>query len=93
MQTAPPARGNYSETVNQWLIYDNYVIYETAKELAEEKENKKDQKESKVKLKGTVRVISSDLPFIERHVRFTTVLFIPCPDTPCKCTLARFLGT
>ena len=57
MQTAPPARGNYSETVNQWLIYDNYVIYETAKELAEEKENKKDQKESKVKLKGTVRVI------------------------------------
>ena len=49
MQTAPPARGNYSETVNQWLIYDNYVIYETAKELADEKENKKEQKESKVK--------------------------------------------
>jgi len=77
MQTAPPARGNYSETVNQWLIYDNYVIYETAKELAEEKENKKDQKENKVKLKGTVRVISSDLPLIERHVRFTKLLFIP----------------
>ena len=75
MQTAPPARGNYSETVNQWLIYDNYVIYETAKELAEEKENKKDQKENKVKLKGTVRVISSDLPFKEEHPRFTTVPF------------------
>ena len=75
MQTAPPARGNYSETVNQWLIYDNYVIYETAKELADEKENKKEQKESKVKRKGTVSVISSDLPFIERHVRFATVTF------------------
>ena len=48
MQTAPPARGNYSETVNQWLIYDNYVTYETAKELADEKENKKEQKDGKV---------------------------------------------
>ena len=29
----------------RWVIYDSYVAYETAKELAEEKETKKEQKE------------------------------------------------
>ena len=31
-------------------------------------------------LKGTVSAISSDLPFIDRHVRSTTVPFKPCFD-------------
>ena len=33
--------------MNQWVIYDSYVAYETAKEVAEEKEMKKEQKEVK----------------------------------------------
>ena len=47
MQTEPPPRANFCETVNQWVIYDSYVAYETAKEAAEEKEMKKEQKEVK----------------------------------------------
>ena len=47
MQTEPPPRANFCETVNQWVIYDSYVAYETAKEAAEEKELKKEQKEVK----------------------------------------------
>ena len=47
MQTEPPPRANFCETVNQWVIYDSYVAYETAKEVAEEKEMKKEQKEVK----------------------------------------------
>ena len=47
MQTEPPPRANFCETVNQWVIYDSYVAYETAKELAEERELKKEQKEVK----------------------------------------------
>ncbi len=31
MQTEPPPRANFCETVNQWVIYDSYVTYETAK--------------------------------------------------------------
>jgi hypothetical protein len=31
MQTEPPPRANFCETVNQWVIYDSYVAYETAK--------------------------------------------------------------
>ena len=49
MQTAPPPRANFSETVNQWIIYDSYVSYEAAKEAAEEKEQKKEMKEVKVR--------------------------------------------
>ena len=57
------------------------------------------------KLKGTVSIISSDLPFIEWHVRFTTIPFKPyfvdiliykagnwklkCQLKPRKCTPAR----
>ena len=50
MQTAPPPRANFSETVNQWIIYDSYVAYEAAKEAAEEKEQKKEMKEVKVRI-------------------------------------------
>ena len=49
MQTEPPPRANFCETVNQWVIYDSYVAYETAKELAEEREMKKEAKDIKVR--------------------------------------------
>ena len=32
----------------RWVIYDSYVAYETAKELAEEREMKKEAKDIKV---------------------------------------------
>ena len=38
MQTEPPPRGIFSDTVNQWVIYDAYVNYEYLKVLQEEKE-------------------------------------------------------
>ena len=33
----------------RWVIYDSYVAYETAKELAEEREMKKEAKDIKVR--------------------------------------------
>lgn len=38
VQTEPPPRTNFSDTVNQWVIYDAYVAYEYAKELQDEKD-------------------------------------------------------
>ena len=35
LQTDPPPRANFSETLNQWVIYDFYEKYEKAKELEE----------------------------------------------------------
>ena len=33
VQTEPPPRANFSDTVNQWIIYDAYTNYEKMKEL------------------------------------------------------------
>ena len=41
IQTEPPPRTNFSDTVNQWVIYDAYVAYEYAKELQDEKDRAK----------------------------------------------------
>ena len=41
MQTEPPPSTTFSQTVNQWVIYDSYVDYELKKELQEEEELKK----------------------------------------------------
>ena len=38
IQTEPPPRSNFADTVNQWVIYDAYVSYEYAKELQDEKD-------------------------------------------------------
>ena len=40
MQTEPPPRAQFSDTVNQWVIYDAYVNYEAEKELQEEQDKK-----------------------------------------------------
>ena len=37
-QTAPPPSNIFSQTVNQWVIYDAYVDYEYQKELQDEQE-------------------------------------------------------
>ena len=41
MQTEPPPSTSFSQTVNQWVIYDSYVEYELKKELQDEEEMKK----------------------------------------------------
>ena len=38
VQTEPPPRANFCDTVNQWIIYDAYTHYERAKEAQEEAE-------------------------------------------------------
>ena len=45
VQTEPPPRANFSDTVNQWVIYDAYVSYEYQKELQDEKERLRGKKE------------------------------------------------
>ena len=40
-QTDPPLKAIFSQTVNQWVIYDAYERHEIAKEAQEEKERKK----------------------------------------------------
>ena len=39
-QTEPPPKANFSDTVNQWVIYDAYVEYEYQKELQDELDRK-----------------------------------------------------
>ena len=38
LQTDPPPSSTFSQTVNQWVIYDSYVQYEYQKELQDEQE-------------------------------------------------------
>ena len=38
IQTEPPARANFTQTVNQWVIFDFYQKYETNKEVEEKTE-------------------------------------------------------
>ena len=40
MQTSPPTKKRFNNIVNQWVIYDKYMAYEHAKEVAEEHESK-----------------------------------------------------
>ena len=41
MQTEPPPTTTFSQTVNQWIIYDSYVDYEYQKEMQDEQDLKK----------------------------------------------------
>ena len=45
VQTEPPPRANFADTVNQWVIYDAYVSYEYQKELQDEKERQRGKKD------------------------------------------------
>ena len=40
MQTEPPDKVNFSGLLTQWVIYDKYIKYEAAKELAENNDSK-----------------------------------------------------
>lgn len=45
VQTEPPPRANFSDTVNQWIIYDAYSNYERVKEMQEELDKVKAKKD------------------------------------------------
>ena len=47
--------------ITRWVIYDSYVAYETAKELAEEREMKKEAKDIKVR---TIKIAQSSQTFV-----------------------------
>ena len=48
MQTEPPPTASFSETVNQWVIYDSYVDYEYQKEMQDEQDRKSRAYETKI---------------------------------------------
>jgi dynein intermediate chain 1 len=48
MQTSPAPRAVFNALVTQWVIYDRYILYEAAKEAAEERAERADQKVAKV---------------------------------------------
>ena len=60
MQTEPPPSATFSETVNQWVIYDSYVDYEYQKELQDEQELKKRSYDPKVAKKRLLGDDNSD---------------------------------
>ncbi len=48
VQTEPPPRANFADTVNQWIIYDAYTNYEHIKEMQDEMERVKGRKEAEI---------------------------------------------
>ena len=65
MQTEPPPRAKFSDTVNQFVIYDAYVSYEAEKELQEENDKRGktiEQNKPIKRLLGEQQVESSDGP-------------------------------
>ena len=61
-QTEPPPRAKFSDTVNQFVIYDTYVSHEAEKELQEEqdKKGKPDQKKAFKRMLGEKPVEPND---------------------------------
>ena len=65
MQTEPPPRAKFSDTVNQFVIYDAYISYEAEKELQEENDKRGktvEQNKPIKRLLGEQQVESSDGP-------------------------------
>ena len=63
MQTEPPPRAKFSDTVNQFVIYDAYISYEAEKELQEENDKRGktiEQNKPIKRLLGEQQVESSD---------------------------------
>ncbi|TRY67482.1 hypothetical protein TCAL_05969 [Tigriopus californicus] len=62
IQTEPPPRANFSDSVNQWIIFDAYTAYEKQKELQEEQEKNKGKKEENVSAYSIKRILSDKKP-------------------------------
>ena len=75
-QTEPPPTASFSETVNQWVIYDSYVDYEYQKELQDEQDRKVrgyDNKVTRKRLLGE-KAIDENLEISEKIVKAAKVL-------------------
>ena len=81
MQTEPPPRANFSETVNQWVIFDFYEQYEKMKELEDkpdvnqdEVRNMKPEKKKKIGLNAQEESYEKDKDVSKRILRSAKVL-------------------
>ena len=72
-QTEPPPRGNFSDTANQWIIYDAYVNYELQKDRVEDEVKRAIEK---VSLKKSLfkKAVVSVRNRIEKDKSFTRLL-------------------
>ena len=80
-QTEPPPRANFSETVNQWVIFDFYEQYEKMKELEDkpdvnpdEVRNTKPEKKKKIGLNAQEEASEKDKDVSKRILRSAKVL-------------------
>ena len=80
-QTEPPPRANFSETVNQWVIFDFYEQYEKMKELEDKPEvnqdevrNMKPEKKKKIGLNAQEESHEKDKDVSKRILRSAKVL-------------------
>ena len=75
-QTEPPPRGNFSDTANQWIIYDAYVNYELQKDRVEDEVKRAVKKaEAKVSFKKSFKkAVVSVQNRIEKDKSFTRLL-------------------
>ena len=80
-QTEPPPRANFSETVNQWVIFDFYEQYEKMKELEDkpdvnqdEVRNMKPEKKKKIGLNTQEEAYEKDKDVSKRILRSAKVL-------------------
>ena len=75
-QTEPPPRANFSDTVNQWVIYDAYVDYEYQKELQDELDRKartNEQRTTRKRILGE-ETVDESLELGEKIIRAAKVL-------------------
>ena len=75
-QTEPPPSAIFSDTVNQWVIYDAYVDYEYQKELQDELDRKSkttDQKITRKRLLGDT-VVDENEEISEKIIKAAKVL-------------------
>ena len=80
-QTEPPPRANFSETVNQWVIFDFYEQYEKMKELEDKSDvnpdevrNTKPEKKKKIGLNAQEEASEKDKDVSKRILRSAKVL-------------------
>ena len=81
MQTEPPPRANFSETVNQWVIFDFYEQYEKIKELEDKPDVNQDEvrtmkpeKKKKIGLNAQEESYEKDKDVSKRILRSAKVL-------------------
>ena len=66
MQTEPPPRFKYADTVNQSVIYDSYIKYEEMKEMQDEKSRLESMGKKVVEQNSTIKRIMSEKQ-VDKH--------------------------